>query len=83
MIDLCYERLIYDGVPHNLPKIFGDAMRDRLVLCGSASKAYAMTGWRCGWMVGAEAGRAGRQRAAEPLDVERQLDHAEGRASPR
>jgi aspartate aminotransferase len=52
VIDLCYERLIYDGVAHNLPKIFGDAMRDRLVLCGSSSKAYAMTGWRCGWLVG-------------------------------
>jgi hypothetical protein len=50
VIDLCYERLIYDGVPHNLPKIFGDAMRDRLVLAGSTSKAYAMTGWRCGWL---------------------------------
>ena len=24
-------------------------MRDRTVLCGSTSKAYAMTGWRCGW----------------------------------
>jgi aspartate aminotransferase len=52
VIDLCYEKLIYDNVPHNLPKIFGDAMRDRLVLCGSASKAYAMTGWRSGWLVG-------------------------------
>ncbi len=52
IIDLCYEQLIYDDVPHNLPKIFGDAMRDRLVLCGSASKAYAMTGWRCGWVLG-------------------------------
>ena len=51
VIDLCYEKLIYDAVPHNLPKIFGDAMRDHLVLAGSASKAYAMTGWRCGWMV--------------------------------
>jgi aspartate aminotransferase len=51
VLDLCYERLIYDGVPHNLPRIFGDAMRDRLVLCGSSSKAYAMTGWRCGWLV--------------------------------
>ena len=47
-----YERLIYDAVPHNLPKIFGDAMRDRLILAGSASKAYAMTGWRCGWTLG-------------------------------
>jgi aspartate aminotransferase len=52
VVDLCYESLIYDGVPHNLPKIFGDAMRDRLVICGSASKAFAMTGWRCGWIMG-------------------------------
>jgi aspartate aminotransferase len=52
VIDLCYERLIYDNVPHNLPKIFGDAMRDRLVIAGSASKTYAMTGWRCGWTIG-------------------------------
>jgi aspartate aminotransferase len=51
VIDLCYERLIYDGVPHNLPRIMGESMRDRLVLAGSTSKAYAMTGWRCGWMV--------------------------------
>jgi aspartate aminotransferase len=52
IFDLCYERLIYDHVAHNLPKIFADAMRDRVVLCGSTSKAYAMTGWRCGWMAG-------------------------------
>jgi len=51
VIDLCYERLIYDGVPHNLPRIMGESLRDRLVLAGSTSKAYAMTGWRCGWMV--------------------------------
>lgn len=55
VIDLCYDRLIYDGVPHNLPRIFGDAMRDRLLLAGSTSKTYAMTGWRCGWLVGPKA----------------------------
>lgn len=55
IVDLCYEGLVYDGVPHNLPKIFGDAMRERLVLCGSASKAYAMTGWRCGWVLAPKA----------------------------
>src|SRR5688500_8956994 len=27
-------------------------MRDRFVVCGSASKTYAMTGWRCGWLAG-------------------------------
>ncbi|HSF99862.1 MAG TPA: pyridoxal phosphate-dependent aminotransferase [Vicinamibacterales bacterium] len=51
VIDLCYERLIYDDVPHRLPAIFARSMADRLVLAGSASKAYAMTGWRCGWLV--------------------------------
>jgi aspartate aminotransferase len=55
VIDLCYERLIYDHVAHNLPRIFGDVMRDRLVLAGSTSKSYAMTGWRCGWLVGPKA----------------------------
>ena len=50
VLDLCYDKLIYDNVPHNLPQIFGAAMRDRLVICGSASKTYAMTGWRCGWI---------------------------------
>ena len=49
LLDLCYEKLIYDGTAHNLPRILAERMRDRAVLCGSASKAYAMTGWRCGW----------------------------------
>jgi aspartate aminotransferase len=52
IVDLCYEKLIYDPVPHNLPKVLASRMRDRAVLCGSASKAYAMTGWRCGWAIG-------------------------------
>jgi aspartate aminotransferase len=52
VVDLCYEKLIYDTVPHNLPKILVETCRDRAVLCGSASKAYAMTGWRCGWQLG-------------------------------
>jgi aspartate aminotransferase len=50
--DLTYERLIYDRVPHNLPRILNTAMRDRTVICSAASKAYAMTGWRCGWAIG-------------------------------
>jgi aspartate aminotransferase len=52
VLDLCYERLIYDPVPHNLPRVLQERLRDRTVLCGSTSKAYAMTGWRCGWAVG-------------------------------
>lgn len=52
VLDLCYERLIYDDVPHNLPRVLTERMRDLTVLTGSASKAYAMTGWRCGWVLG-------------------------------
>ena len=51
VVDLCYEQLIYEPVPHNLPKTLFDRHRAKTVLCGSASKSYAMTGWRCGWTV--------------------------------
>ena len=52
VLDLCYEHLIYDAVPHNLPGVANRICRDLTVVCGSASKAYAMTGWRCGWALG-------------------------------
>jgi aspartate aminotransferase len=52
VVDLCYEKLIYDPVPHNLPAILASRCPDSSVLCGSSSKAYAMTGWRCGWQIG-------------------------------
>lgn len=51
IVDLCYEQLIYDAVPHNLPRVLFERHRDRTVLAGSASKGYAMTGWRCGWSI--------------------------------
>ncbi|MGE3488558.1 MAG: pyridoxal phosphate-dependent aminotransferase [Vicinamibacterales bacterium] len=53
--DITYEHLIYDPVPHNLVKILLDRMADRTILCSSASKSYAMTGWRCGWAIGPKA----------------------------
>jgi len=52
LVDLCYEKLIYDPTPHNLPGVLARTLRDKTILCGSASKAYAMTGWRCGWTLG-------------------------------
>ena len=51
IVDLCYEQLIYEEVPHNLPKVLFERHRARTVLAGSASKSYAMTGWRCGWTI--------------------------------
>ena len=52
VLDLCYEQLIYEPIPHNLPKVLAGRWRDKTILCGSASKSYAMTGWRCGWALG-------------------------------
>ena len=54
VLDLCYERFIYDQTPPNLPKLLSDRMPDRSVLVGSLSKSYAMTGWRCGWALAPE-----------------------------
>ncbi len=51
VLDLCYEKLIYDSAPHNLPGVIASHCRDFGVICGSASKAYAMTGWRGGWAI--------------------------------
>ena len=52
ILDLCYEQLIYEPVPHNLVRVLADRMRHHAIVTGSASKSYAMTGWRCGWALG-------------------------------
>lgn len=51
IVDFTYEKLIYDPVAHNLIKVLFERMRDKTVVCSAASKAYAMTGWRCGWAI--------------------------------
>jgi aspartate aminotransferase len=55
VVDFCYEKLIYDVVPHNVPAVLAACCRELAVVCGSASKTYAMTGWRCGWALGPRA----------------------------
>ena len=57
VLDLCYEKLIYpsatgERVAHNLPAVLAAHCPEQSVICGSTSKAYAMTGWRCGWAIG-------------------------------
>jgi aspartate aminotransferase len=54
VLDLCYEHLVYDDVPHNLPRVLSENIPGQFVLVGSLSKTYAMTGWRCGWAIGPE-----------------------------
>ena len=55
VLDLCYEQLIYGDQTHNLPLKLASYAPERSVLIGSASKSYAMTGWRCGWILGPKA----------------------------
>jgi len=43
IVDLCYEHLIYEDVPHNLPRVLFDRHRDKTVLACSASKACSIT----------------------------------------
>ena len=50
--DEIYERLVY-GVDHTSFASLKD-MADRTIHLGGFSKSYAMTGWRCGWILGPE-----------------------------
>jgi aminotransferase len=47
--DEIYDRLVYGGHSH-IPISSLPGMRDRTVLMGGFSKAYAMTGWRVGYV---------------------------------
>ncbi len=49
--DEVYSRLVYDGsgVAPSLLDVADPS--DRVIVCNSFSKTYAMTGWRLGWMV--------------------------------
>jgi bifunctional pyridoxal-dependent enzyme with beta-cystathionase and maltose regulon repressor activities len=80
IVDLCYEQLIYETVPHNLPKVLFDRHRDKTVLAGSASKSYAMTGWRCGWTIAPKELDLDLQHHPGADHVEHRVDHAEGGA---
>ncbi len=49
--DEIYEKLIFDGRPHiSLAAMPG--MAERTITTNGVSKAYAMTGWRLGWIAG-------------------------------
>jgi aspartate aminotransferase len=49
--DEIYERLVYGGAKHVSIASYGD-MRERTLVVNGVSKAYAMTGWRVGYMAG-------------------------------
>ena len=47
--DEIYDRLVYGGHRHRAMSALS-GMRERTILMGGFSKAYAMTGWRVGWL---------------------------------
>lgn len=50
--DEIYRRLVYEGEPVVSPASLGDAFRARTVIVDGASKSFAMTGYRIGFLAG-------------------------------
>jgi aspartate aminotransferase len=50
MTDECYCRFLYDSDPYSVASVPG--MKDTVIVAGSLSKTYAMTGWRIGFTLG-------------------------------
>ncbi|MBI3074209.1 MAG: pyridoxal phosphate-dependent aminotransferase [Deltaproteobacteria bacterium] len=50
--DELYEKLIYGGVKHVCLASLGREIYERTIVVNGFSKAYAMTGWRLGYMAG-------------------------------
>ncbi|MDI6727136.1 MAG: pyridoxal phosphate-dependent aminotransferase [Smithellaceae bacterium] len=52
--DDIYEKIIYDGLDfHNIAQV-EERLKDRTVVVNGISKAYAMTGWRIGYLAATE-----------------------------
>lgn len=49
LTDECYDRLMYDQEPYSLASIPG--VKDTVIVAGTLSKTYAMTGWRIGFVL--------------------------------
>ena len=50
--DECYSQFVYDpGRPHSATQL-PEELRRRVLIAGSLSKTYAMTGWRIGYALG-------------------------------
>ncbi len=50
LADECYERFLYEGEPFSMASLPG--AKETVVVAGSLSKTYAMTGWRMGFVLG-------------------------------
>jgi aspartate aminotransferase len=50
--DECYDKIVFDGLKAVSTASLGDEYCERTLVVNSASKTYAMTGWRVGWTLG-------------------------------
>ncbi len=50
LADECYCRFLYEGEPFSMASLPGG--KDNVIVMGSLSKTYAMTGWRVGFLLG-------------------------------
>lgn len=50
--DECYCQFVYEPVRPHSAALLPDRLRDRVLIAGSLSKTYAMTGWRLGYALG-------------------------------
>lgn len=48
--DEIYEKLVYDGVKHVSIAAIDDKIKEQTIVINGMSKAYAMTGWRIGYV---------------------------------
>lgn len=51
IFDECYEFFVFDGNRHTSLALYADRARHVSLLVNTASKTYAMTGWRIGYLV--------------------------------
>ena len=62
-----------------LDRVAAKGAKETVLVAGSLSKTYAMTGWRIGFGLGARGDYRRDDQAAKPIDVEPDVDRAEGR----
>lgn len=51
VFDECYEYFVFDGNVHTSLPVYASTARHLSVIVNTASKTYAMTGWRIGYLV--------------------------------
>lgn len=62
--DEIYEDIVFEGSHHS---VLMDGIHPNRVMVSGASKSYAMTGWRIGWLVGPESLIGASSKLIEPL----------------